>query len=76
MLSDVWTALTTSASSVVSWLTSLFSGLAKIFYEPATTTGGSGSLTFVGVFAIIALTVTVAFIAIKWLSSFITLNRN
>lgn len=76
MLTDIWTAITTSGSKVVEWFVSLFKGLAGIFYTAPTTEGGSGSLTFIGVFAVIALTVTVAFIVIKWLSSFVTLNRN
>lgn len=75
MLADIWTAITTSGSSVVTWFVELFKGLAGIFYTPASEAGGSGSLTFVGVFAIIALVVTVSFIVIKWLSSFVTLNR-
>lgn len=75
MVADIWSAITTSGSSVVSWIVSLFQGLAAIFYTPGTG-GEAGSLTFIGVFAIIALTVSVAFVVIKWLSSFISLNRS
>lgn len=75
MVADIWNAITTSGSSVVSWIVNLFQGLAAIFYAPGSGSE-SGSLTFIGIFAIIALTVSVAFVVIKWISSFISLNRS
>lgn len=76
MMTVIWDALSQAATSVVEWLVSIFSGLTGVFYTPPTTDVGTGELTFLGVLAIVALTVGIAFIVIKWISSFITLNRN
>ena len=75
MMTVIWDALTQAGQTVVEWLVAIFSGLVGVFYEAPTTEGGTGSLTFLGVMAIIALTVGVAFVVIKWISSFVTLNR-
>lgn len=75
MLSDIWTALSSAATSVVDWFSTLFTGMAQLFYTPGTGES-AGSLTFIGVFAIIGLVVSVAFVIIKWISSFISLRRN
>ena len=75
MLSDIWTALSSAAESVVTWFSTLFKGMANLFYTPGTGTA-AGSLTFIGVFAIIGLVVSVAFVIIKWISAFISLRRN
>lgn len=75
MINDIWTALSSAATSVVEWFSILFTGMAKLFYTPGTGTA-SGSLTFIGVFAIIGLVVSVAFVIIKWISAFISLRRN
>lgn len=72
----IWDALSQAGSAVVEWLVAIFSGLISVFYTAPTTDGGTGELTFLGVMAIIALTVGIAFIVIKWISSFVTLNRN
>lgn len=75
MLNDIWTALSGAATSVVTWFSTLFKGMAELFYTPGTGTA-AGSLTFIGVFAIIGLVVSVAFVIIKWISAFISLRRN
>lgn len=76
MMTVIWDALSQAATAVVEWLVSIFSGLVGVFYTAPSTDGGTGELTFLGVLAIVALTVGIAFIVIKWISSFITLNRN
>lgn len=75
MLSDIWTALSGAAESVVTWFSTLFTGMANLFYTPGTG-DAAGELTFIGVFAIIGLVVSVAFVIIKWISAFISLRRN
>lgn len=75
MLNDIWTALSSAATSVVGWFSTLFKGMGELFYTPGTGTA-AGSLTFIGVFAIIGLVVSVAFVIIKWISAFISLRRN
>lgn len=74
-LLDVWNIIFTSGKGVVNWFVNTFIGLAGIFYTPASESGGTGSLTFVGVFAIIALVVTAAFIVVNWVISVITFRR-
>lgn len=75
MLNDIWTALSSAATSVVDWFSTLFTGMAELFYTPGAGEA-AGSLTFIGVFAIIGLVVSVAFVIIKWISAFISLRRN
>lgn len=75
MLSDIWTALSSAAESVVTWFSTLFTGMANLFYTPGAGEA-AGHLTFIGVFAIIGLVVSVAFVIIKWISAFISLRRN
>lgn len=75
MMTVIWSALTEAGSAVVEWLVAIFQGIVEIFYT-VPTDGGDGELTFLGVFAIVALTCGIAFIVIKWISSFITLRRD
>lgn len=75
MITDIWNALSSAATSVVEWFSTLFKGMANLFYNPGSGSE-AGSLTFIGVFAIIGLVVSVAFVIIKWISAFISLRRN
>lgn len=53
VFSDVWNGITT-------YIVSLFSSLSSIFFTPGTG-GATGSLTFVGILAVIGLGISLAF---------------
>jgi len=75
MIASILDALVTIGSSVTDWLVQIFNSIVAIFYT-AGVDGAEGSLTLIGVFALIALVLGVVFVVIKWISSFISLRRS
>lgn len=68
---DIVSNLSDIAKAVGDMLVQLFTSITSVFYTPATTEGGTGSLTFVGVLCIIVLAIGLALLVLNWVRSII-----
>lgn len=71
-MTSIITAITTCWTAIFTWLTTSISSLVPIFYE--VDAQGEGSLTFLGVLAIIALGVSVFFLIMGLIQNFLHLR--
>lgn len=63
------TAITSVWESVITFITGLFSEITKLFYTPGTGTA-AGSLTFVGIMAVIMAGVAILLLVFNLIRSF------
>lgn len=69
----IFDALGEVATSVISWFTAIFSGVAEIFYTPGVE-GAPGTLTLFGVLALIGVGVSAFYFILRWILRLIKIN--
>ena len=74
ILNVVFEALGSIVTGIVGVITDAFTGVVGLWYTAPTTTGGTGSLTMLGVFSLIAFVVGVVWLAIRFIGSMISLK--
>lgn len=74
ILNVVFEALGSIVTGIVGVITDAFTGVVGLWYTAPSTTGGTGQLTMLGVFSLIAFVVGVVWLAIKFIGSMISLK--
>lgn len=64
-ITTVWTA-------IVQFVVGLFGDISALFYTPAASDGGTGSLTFVGTLAVIMAGISLMLLVFNLIRSFVT----
>lgn len=74
ILNVVFQALSTIVTGIVGVITDAFTGVVGLWYTAPSGTGGTGQLTMLGVFSLIAFVVGVVWLAIRFIGSMISLK--
>lgn len=74
ILTVVFNALGDIVTGIVDVISDSFSGVVSLWYTAPTTSGGTGSLTFLGVFSLIAFVVGLVWLAIRFIGGMISLK--
>ena len=74
ILNVVFQALGTIVTGIVGVITDAFTGVVGLWYTAPSSTGGTGQLTMLGVFSLIAFVVGVVWLAIRFIGSMISLK--
>lgn len=74
ILTVVFNALGSIVTGIVDVISSSFNGVVSLWYTAPTGSGTTGSLTFLGVFSLIAFVVGMVWLAIKFIGGMISLK--
>lgn len=74
ILEVVFNALSSIVTGIVNVISNSFSGVVSLWYTAPTGTETTGSLTFLGVFSLIAFVVGMVWLAIKFIGGMISLK--
>lgn len=74
ILNTVFTAMGSIVTGIVSIISNSFNGVVSLWYTAPTGSETTGSLTFLGVFSLIAFVVGLVWLAIKFIGSMISLK--
>lgn len=74
ILTVVFNALGDIVTGIVNVISNSFSGVVSLWYTAPTGTETTGSLTFLGVFSLIAFVVGLVWLAIKFIGGMISLR--
>lgn len=74
ILNVVFTALGEIVTGIVSIISNSFNGVVSLWYTAPTGTNTTGSLTFLGVFSLIAFVVSMVWLAIRFIGGMISLK--
>jgi len=69
-MSDVLTSVLAVFTAMAEWFGSAFDAVIPIFWTAASS-GGTGSLTFIGVLAVAGLAVAVTLLLLRWVTNFL-----
>lgn len=75
ILNVVFNALGTIVTGIVDVISDSFSGVVSLWYTAPTGTETTGSLTFLGVFSLIAFVVGLVWLAIRFIGGMISLKQ-
>ena len=76
ILEVVFNALSSIVTGIVNVISNSFSGVVSLWYTAPTGTETTGSLTFLGVFSLIAFVVGMVWLAIKFIGGMISLKTS
>jgi len=74
ILTVVFNALGQIVTGIVGVISNAFTGVVSLWYTAPTTDGGTGSLTFLGVFSLIAFVFGMVWLAIRFIGGMISLK--
>lgn len=74
IINTIFTALGDIMSGVVGVISNAFTGVVSLWYTAPTTSGGTGSLTLLGVLSLIAFVFGIVWLAIRFIGSMIALR--
>lgn len=68
IISELFDSLSAVVNGMLDVLTSLFGGVINLFYNPATTEGGTGSFTFLGIVLLVGVGTPIVFWGLNWIT--------
>lgn len=74
MVSEFFTALTSSGSAFVDFLVKAIQSIWAIFYTPAGEGGTGGGFTSIGLFMIVSLSIGIVYGLIRWITKLVHLR--
>ena len=74
ILSVVFNAMGQIVTGIVGVISNSFNGVVSLWYTAPTTSGGTGELTFLGVFSLIAFVTGLVWLAISFIGKMISLK--
>lgn len=70
-MSDILSNIGQALEAVFSWISTLLNSVSGIFYTAPTTSGGTGSFTFIGVLLLVAFGLSMVWVGINFVKSLV-----